>query len=62
MRQLQVRPISSEIGHPLRVMAQHVGWPRLCSMRQRTFTAAALAFGLGLTISLAWSLVGGGGF
>jgi hypothetical protein len=43
-------------------MAQLVGWPRLCSMRQRTFRASALAFGLGLIISLAWSLVGGGGF
>jgi len=31
-------------------------------MQRRTFKASALAFGLGLTISLAWSLVGGGGF
>jgi hypothetical protein len=31
-------------------------------MRQRTFKASALAFGLGLTSSLAWSLVGEGGF
>jgi hypothetical protein len=31
-------------------------------MRQRTLAASALAFGFGLTISLAWSLVSGGGF
>jgi hypothetical protein len=31
-------------------------------MRQRTFAASALAFGLGLAIALAWSLVSGGGF
>jgi hypothetical protein len=31
-------------------------------MRLRTVAASALAFGLGLAISLAWSLVGGGGF
>jgi hypothetical protein len=41
-------------------MAQHVGLTQALHMRWRTFTAAALAFGLGLTISLAWSLVGGG--
>jgi hypothetical protein len=32
------------------------------SMRNRILSAAALAFGLGLAISLAWSLVGGHGF
>jgi hypothetical protein len=32
-----------------------------CSMRPRTASAAALAFGLGLAISLAWSLVFGHG-
>jgi hypothetical protein len=31
-------------------------------MRNRTMSAAALAFVLGLVISLAWSLVGGHGF
>jgi hypothetical protein len=31
-------------------------------MRNRTMSAAALAFGLGLAISLAWSLAGGHGF
>jgi hypothetical protein len=30
-------------------------------MRRRTFVAFALAFGLGLAISLVWSLVGGYG-
>jgi nitrate reductase NapE component len=43
-------------------MARIVNWPRLGSMRQRTFAASALAFVLGLVISLAWSLVGGYGF
>jgi hypothetical protein len=30
-------------------------------MRQRTLAASALAFGLGLAISIVWSLVGGQG-
>jgi hypothetical protein len=33
-----------------------------CEMRQRTLAASALAFALGLAISLAWSFVSGGGF
>jgi hypothetical protein len=43
-------------------MARIVNWPRLGSMRQRTAAASALAFVLGLVISLAWSLLGGHGF
>ena len=31
-------------------------------MRQRTLAASALAFGLGLALSLAWSLFSGHGF
>jgi hypothetical protein len=43
-------------------MTRIVIWLRLGGMRQRTFAASALAFGLGLVISLAWSLVGAYGF
>jgi hypothetical protein len=43
-------------------MARRGRCAKLCSMRQRTLMASALAFGLGLAISLAWSLVGGRGF
>jgi hypothetical protein len=32
------------------------------NMRQRTVSASALAFLLGLAVSLAWSLAGGYGF
>lgn len=37
------------------------GLTQACGMRRRTFVAFALAFGLGLAISLVWSLVRGYG-